>query len=279
MTAPLRIWIQGAGEMASGVAMVLARVGCAVTMAERPDPVAVRRMVVFSEAVYNGQAKVEELSARLADGPDKSAASGSVTVVVDPSGSMLPSFAPHAVVDARLTKRQPHPLPCGRAPLIGLGPGFTCGVEADLVIETHRPEGPGRLITCGAASPDTGTPGLLGGHSSSRVVRAPVAGRFTPVVAIGDLVSEGQVLGNVQGHQVTARVGGLVRGLVHPRAELSEREKVGDVDPRGLAVDPRRVSDKARAIAEGVLAGLVHLGLMPENPSRDSFKDGSGVKN
>jgi xanthine dehydrogenase accessory factor len=279
MKGPLRIWVQGAGEMASGVALCLARAGCALTLAERPDPVAVRRMVVFSEAVYEGQAQVEELSARLADRPDPMAEAGSVTVVVDPSGALLSRFEPHAIVDGRLTKRQPLPLPRGRTPLIGLGPGFTCGVEADLVIETHRPEGPGRLITRGEAAPNTGTPGLMGGHALTRVVRAPVAGRFDPQVAIGDMVTEGQLLGHVQGHQVTAGVGGLIRGLVHPLAELSEGEKVGDVDPRGRAIDPQRVSDKALAIGEGVLAGLVHLGLIPKNPSRGRFKDGSGVKN
>ncbi len=37
--------------------------------------------------------------------------------------------------------------------------------------------------------------------------------------------------------------------------------KLGDVDPRGAAVDPTRISDKARAIAAGVLeAVLVHGG-------------------
>jgi len=192
---------------------------------------------------------------------------------------MISSFEPDAVVDARLTKRAPRPLARGKIPLIGLGPGFTCGLDADLVVETHRPEGPGKLITQGSAAPNTGTPGEMGGHSLARVVRAPVAGRFVPVSAIGDLVEKGQVLGHVEGFPVAAGVAGLVRGLVHPRAELYEGEKVGDVDPRGRAVDPDRVTDKALDIGQGVLAGLVHLGLMPENPPYGKFQGVSGGKN
>jgi len=38
-------------------------------------------------------------------------------------------------------------------------------------------------------------------------------------------------------------------------------DKLGDVDPRGRAVDPARISDKARAVAAGVLEAVT-LGLL-----------------
>jgi len=257
-----RVWIQGAGEMASGVAVALVRAGCQVVLAERPAPAAVRRRVCFAEAVFRGRTAVEEVPGRLRalppPGPDPR---GGVTVVVDPGGMLLPLFAPHAVVDARMTKRAPRPLAGWTGPVIGLGPGFEVGRDADVVVETHRPAGPGRLITAGSAAPDTGRPGAVGGRTTARVVRAPVAGRFRPAVRIGDLVAEGDVLGHVAGQPVRAGLAGMVRGLVDGAAELSTGEKVGDVDPRGVAVDPDAVSDKARAIGDGVLAALAALGI------------------
>jgi xanthine dehydrogenase accessory factor len=62
---------------------------------------------------------------------------------------------------------------------------------------------------------------------------------------------------------VAAGLAGLVRGLVAPGTELSAGEKVGDIDPRGPEVDPSRISDKAVAIGNGVLAGLAEAGLAP----------------
>lgn len=252
----MRIWIQGAGEMASGVAVCLVREGHEVILAERGNPLAVRRLVCFSEAVTRGHARVEEVPGRLGTLPRVVPVTGAVTVVVDPGGTLIPLARPDAVVDARLTKVEPGPLTLAGIPLIGLGPGFVCGRNASLVIETHRPAGPGRVITEGSAAPDTGRPGDVGGHTVARVVRAPRAGRFVPLVAIGDLVHAGQVLGHVGDEEVVSRLDGMVRGLVHPRTELSQGEKVGDVDPRGRDMDPKKVSDKALAIGGGVLAAL-----------------------
>ena len=39
--------------------------------------------------------------------------------------------------------------------------------------------------------------------------------------------------------------------------------KVGDVDPRGESVDPGLISDKALAVAGGVLEALLSLGVVP----------------
>ncbi len=258
-----RIWIQGAGELASGVALRLFRSGYAIIMAEMDNPLAVRRLVCFSEAVYEGTARVEEvLGVRLAADQARYGLE-QVAVVVDPEGEILGKLGADAVVDARLTKKAPAPLPRGKAPLIGLGPGFTCGLDADLIIETHRGACLGEVISQGQAAANTGVPGVIGGESARRVVRAPVAGRLEPQVSIGDMVEQGQVLGSVAGEAIFSPLSGQVRGLVHPRAELLPGEKVGDVDPRGLAVNPNRVSDKALAVAGGVLEALLRRKVLP----------------
>lgn len=98
-----------------------------------------------------------------------------------------------------------------------------------------------------------------------RVLRAPAAGRFSPLFEIGDLVNEGEVLGHVKGVPVVSALTGRIRGLIHPEAELSAGMKVGDVDPRGREIDPYLVSDKSLAVGGGVLEALLRFGVVPGN--------------
>ena len=58
------VLIKGAGDLASGVAARLHRCGFAVVMTELPEPLMVRRTVCFGEAVYEGEAAVEDIVAR-----------------------------------------------------------------------------------------------------------------------------------------------------------------------------------------------------------------------
>ncbi len=257
------IWIQGAGELASGVAVRLVRSGFRVVLAETERPLAVRRLVSFSEAVYAGRTQVEDVSGALVESNAVTFRSGRVEVVVDPGGSLLPGLAIGAVVDARMTKKPPEPLPTGTAPVIGLGPGFTCGQDADLIIETHREARLGEVISKGTAAPNTGVAGLVGGQTGLRVLRSPAAGCLTSLFEIGDLVQEGMVLGHVGGIPVVSGLTGMIRGLVHPEAELSPGVKVGDVDPRGSDVNPALVTDKALAVGGGVLEALLRLNVLP----------------
>lgn len=263
MATSRNIWIQGAGEMASGVAVRLVRSGYRIILAETERPLAVRRLVCFSEAVYAGQAMVEDIAADLVDPDALGFPAGRVEVVVDPAGSHLERLRPAAVVDARMTKIAPDFLSRGDAPLIGLGPGFTVGRNADLIIETHREARLGTVICEGSAAPDTGMAGLVGGQTRLRVLRSPVTGRLTPLCAIGDLVAEGEVLGHVNEAPVVSELTGLVRGLIHPQAELSAGMKVGDIDPRGRRIDPSLISDKALAVGGGVLEALLRLKVLP----------------
>lgn len=263
MTPSGRVWIQGAGELASGVAFRLVRSGYRVILAEREKPLAVRRRVCFSEAVYTGRAEVEGVPGELVDPADCTYRPEKVSVVVDARGELLGRLGADAVVDARMTKRSPEPLPAAGIPVIGLGPGFLCGRDATFIVETHREARLGEVVSEGTAAPDTGVPGRVGGQAGLRVLKAPAAGHFTSLFDIGDLVEEGVVLGHIGGIPVVSPLAGRIRGLVHPEAELSAGMKVGDVDPRGSRVDPDLVSDKALAVAGGVLEALLRLKIRP----------------
>jgi hypothetical protein len=93
------------------------------------------------------------------------------------------------------------------------------------------------------------------------VLRAPCAGRFLASASIGELVGAGDSLGEVDGSPVRAATSGLLRGLIADGVVVELGDKLGDVDPRGRAVDPARISDKARAVAAGVLEAVT-LGLL-----------------
>ena len=259
MTTPARIWIQGAGEMASGAAVALLAAGHQVVMTEINNPLAVRRLVCFSEAVYEGEAQVVGWPGKLVASAEAKFVTGQATVLIDPEGEQLNRLNPDVIVDARMTKITPEAINAGTRPVIGLGPGFTCGVDATLIVETMRGPDLGRVISDGQAEPYTGRPGAVGGETLARLLRAPAAGQLVPIFAIGDLVTEGQVVGHVGGVPVVSALTGLLRGLVHSRAELSAGEKVGDVDPQGLAVDPATMTDKACKVGAGVLEAVNRL--------------------
>jgi xanthine dehydrogenase accessory factor len=221
----------------------------------------VRRLVCFAEAVISGEQEVAGVRARNV-APSALAgvlAAGEIPVLVDPEGTQLEALQPQVVVDARMLKRPGERL--GGGPLlIGLGPGFVAGRDADAVVETQRGPGLGGVIWSGAALPDSGSPAPVAGVSEARVLRAPRAGRFVSLSRIGALVSAGDTLGEVFGSPVRASTSGLLRGLIADGVEVGAGTKLGDVDPRGAAVDAAAISDKARAVAAGVLEAVT-LGL------------------
>ncbi len=254
--------IKGAGDLASGVALRLLRAGFSVVMTEIARPTTVRRTVAFSEAVYDGRATVEGVEGIRADTPDqalRATASGRIPVIVDPSADSVPALRPLLLVDAVLAKRNLGTTVTDAPAVVALGPGFVAGRDAHAVVETMRGHTLGRVITQGAALPNTGVPGEVGGHAAERVLRAPAAGVFRGVLRIGDQVRAGDVAGHVDDHPVRSRLDGVVRGLLHDGLEVTEGFKLGDVDPRAEGAHCFTVSDKALAIAGGVLEAACAL--------------------
>ena len=63
----LQVIILGGGDLASGVALRLFRAGFQVILTELAQPVMVRRMVSFGEAMYRGVFSVEGVAAQRAE--------------------------------------------------------------------------------------------------------------------------------------------------------------------------------------------------------------------
>lgn len=186
--------VRGGGDLATGTIARLRQCGFPVVVLEVPAPSAIRRTVAFCEAVYTGVQTVEGMTCRRADTPDAARAmlaQGELPLLVDPEGASIAALRPMAVVDAILakknlgTRRQMAPI------TVALGPGFTAGQDVDAVVETMRGHDLGRVIYAGAARPNTGVPGLIGGYGAERVIHSPAAGTLRAVRRIGDVVEQG----------------------------------------------------------------------------------------
>lgn len=252
--------VRGGGDLGTGTALRLWRAGFDVLILEATSPMAVRRTVSFSEAVYEGSKVVEDATAVLV--PDIFAAhtatnDGLVPVLVDPAARSLGQLGAAAVVDAILAKRNTGTrIDMGRA-VVALGPGFDAGRDAHAVVETNRGPNLGRVIWKGAAAPNTGQPAAVRGHTDARVLRAPREGVLTALRAIEDVVDAGEVVATVNGEPVRAGFKGMLRGLLRDGSRVRKHTKIGDIDPREDPTLCRCVSDKSLAIAGGVLEAVL----------------------
>lgn len=260
------ILIRGGGDLASGVALRLYRVGLQVVISELAQPLAVRRSVSFAEAVYEGAWTVEGVRGRLVKREQVPAAleAGEIPVLVDPQASILSQFDFFAVIDGRMTKLPPDPLPVSVPLHIGLGPGFRAGENCQAAIETRRSHTLGRVFWEGATQPDSGQPE----GDPRRVLRAPAAGVVVAHARIGEHVEAGQLVAGIQPSaggqpaEVRSPFAGVLRGLIHPGLHVTAGLKIGDVDPRDDPSMCQLVSDKALAIGGGVLEALLARGVV-----------------
>jgi xanthine dehydrogenase accessory factor len=230
-----------------------------VVVLELATPLAVRQTVSVARAVREGTAVVEDLTAQLVATPGEAiamASTGAIPVLV--SAELVTFPAPTSVlVDARVAKRSLD-TSIDQAPLvIALGPGFSAGVDCHAVIETMRGHHLGRVLWTGAATPNTGVPGLVGGRAAERVIRAPRAGSIVWDVVIGELVAANQIIGHIGGEPIRAGLAGAVRGLVHSTRQATPGLKVADIDPRADPATCFQISDKAMSVGGGVLEAIL----------------------
>jgi len=256
------VLIRGAGDLASGIALRLTHAGYSCIMTDLPHPTAIRRTVAFSDALLKGSCQVEEQKAQKASTAEEAFElldSGIIPVIPDPECSILNSVKPHILVDAILAKRNlgTH---INMAPVvIGVGPGFTAGLDCHAVVETMRGHTLGRVYLSGSALPNTNIPGLIGGFAGERVIRAPRDGVFRLTSEIGDIVDAGATVGYVEDEPVTCTISGVLRGILPDETPVHKGMKSGDVDPRADVSACYLVSDKALAIGGGVLEACLRL--------------------
>jgi xanthine dehydrogenase accessory factor len=276
--------IKGAGDIASGIALRLCHAGFTIAMTETAAPLAVRRTVAFSQAVYEGRARVEDVSAVLARDEEEMKAAfaeGRIAVFVDPAAEIVRRFRPEALVDAIMAKENTGTSITDAPVVVGVGPGFTAGVDCHAVVETKRGHTLGRVITGGSAIPNTGIPGEIGGYTVERLLRAGAGGFFEALAEIGGRVKKGETValihpagaggagnsGSGNSVPVYAEIDGIVRGLLPSGIAVTRGLKIGDIDPRCEESHCFTVSDKALAIGGGVLEALLSRNPRQTEPS------------
>ena len=274
MNKKILIICRGGGDLATGIVHRLFRAGFPVLVLETDSPAAIRRQVSFSEAVYDGTATVEGVTAERIASADRASVdhvleAGRVPLLVDPEGSSIPLLKPDIVVDAIIAKKN---LGTAKemAPLvIGVGPGFTAGEDVDLVVESMRGHNLARIFTTGSALPNTGIPGNIGGFTKERVLHAEAAGYMKNIRKIGDIVEKGEEIariyekmtedGTFSGSYVSveASISGMIRGLIREGYHFQKGFKIADIDPRESELaNCFTISDKARNIGGSVLEAV-----------------------
>ncbi len=255
------VLLRGGGDLASGVALRLHHAGFRIVITELAQPLAVRRLVSFSEAIYAGHIKVEDVTARRAtpEQIDDIISHNEIPVLVDEHADILRITHYEIVVDARLTKSPPQPLPRPVPLHIALGPGYTASKNCDAVIETQRGHSLGRVYWAGSAAADSGQPE----GNPRRVLRAPITGIITPRANIGDHLNEGDTIAEIQSKienqksKIVSPLKGVLRGILRDGTPVSAGLKIGDIDPRDDPALCSLVSDKALAVGGGVLEAIL----------------------
>ena len=274
MNKKILIICRGGGDLATGIVHRLFRAGFPVLVLETDSPAAIRRQVSFSEAVYDGTATVEGVTAERIASANRASVNhvleeGRVPLLVDPEGSSIPLLKPDIVVDAIIAKKN---LGTAKemAPLvIGVGPGFTAGEDVDLVVESMRGHNLARIFTTGSALPNTGIPGNIGGFTKERVLHAEAAGYMKNIRQIGDIVEKGEEIARIYEKMteegifsgsyvsVEASISGMIRGLIREGYHFQKGFKIADIDPRESELaNCFTISDKARSIGGSVLEAV-----------------------
>jgi len=254
--------VKGGGDLGSGVAWRLWKVGFRVICTDLAQPMVIRRTVAFSTAIYEGRAIVEGVSAERIGAADEAFfawSQNTLPVIVDPEARVVDIYKPEVVVDAIMAKRNTGTSLALAPRVVALGPGFIAGTDCHAVVETQRGHDLGRVLWSGSAAPNTGIPGVIGGEGEKRVVRAPADGQIYGRRAIGDMVQAGEIIASIDQTPVPATINGMLRGMLHDRVRVAAGTKIADIDPRSERSHCYSISDKALAIAGGVLEAVLSI--------------------
>lgn len=254
--------IRGGGDIASGIAVRLFNSGFRIIILEIDNPTAIRRKVSFAEAVYDGKVEIEGILGRLAEDMEDAVIminNNTVSVLVDPDLKCLEQNKPCVLVDSILAKKNSG-VKIGMADIvIGVGPGFTAGLDVDAAVETERGHYLGKVILNGCAASNTGIPGSIDGFKEERVIRALSDGKIEVISDIGTIVEAQDTVAKIGTVEIKANIKGVVRGMIRNGHHVTTGMKIGDVDPRGSIDFCFTVSDKARAVGGAVLEAILNL--------------------
>lgn len=253
--------IKGGGEVASGITYRLHLSHIRVCLTEVATPLAVSRGTTFSEAVFDGVKTIMGVRAELVPARQEEIyhvwQQGNIPIMIDPEASIKEKIKPDVLVDAIMAKRKTDTKITDVPLIIGVGPGFYAGRDVHIVVESNHSHNLGRVILEGEAEKNTGIPVTIGGLAKERVVWSPQAGIFTSNREIGDSVVAGEVIGQVGDRPLEAPIGGMLRGLIRSGVRVTKGSKLIEVDHVHDRAICNFITDKMRAIGDGVLRAIM----------------------
>ena len=251
------VLIRGSGDIGSAVAYLLFQAGFAVVLHEQPQPTTTRRKMAFTDAIFDGTAALDGLTATyLADVHHVLpllAQHTTIPILIAEIQAVVAALQPAILIDARMRKRVIPEQQRELAPFtVGLGPNFRAGDTTDVVVETSW-ENLGAIYTTGTALPLRGEPQPLDGHRRDRYLYAPLAGVFSSAYQIGMSVYAGEPIAMIENVVLPAPLTGVVRGLTRSGVPVERGTKVIEIDPRGIHAEVAGLGARPRRIAAAVL--------------------------
>lgn len=255
----LRVLVRGSGDVGSAVAHALFTAACQVALHDDPEPAAARRLMAYSDAMFDGRAELEGVAAWRCLSEDLAEAlrlQAFIPVTAAPFEVVLAAMPWDVLVDARMRKRSIPEDQTALAPLaIGLGPNFVAGGNVHLAVETSY-EDLGRVVRDGPTLPLRGEPRPIAGKGRERYVYAPVAGRFQALLDIRAPVLAGQPVARLADMTLNAPIDGAIRGLARSGVTVQAGAKIIEIDPRGPAAVTGGIGERPRRIAQAVVEAI-----------------------
>jgi xanthine dehydrogenase accessory factor len=255
------ILVRGSGDVGSAVAHTLFTNGWDVLIHDSAQPTATRRKMSFCDAVFDGVATLEGVPAKyvtnISEINTHLALRDLIPITSLDLKILLAAIKPDVLVDARMRKHSQPETQIHLAPFtIGLGPNFIAGETVHAAVETGWSEELGQVIWQGATRPLEGEPQTIAGHARDRYVYAPITGILQTTSGIGDMVTAGQKVANIEDITLNAPISGIIRGLTHDGVLVAQKAKVIEVDPRGEKSKITGIAERPRRIANGVLEAI-----------------------
>lgn len=263
----LIVLIRGGGEEGSAIAHRLFLSHIRICITETVSPLEVNRGTCFSEAVYDDAKTIEGVTAIRAlpslEQIYRVWREGHIPVLVDPDITAKYLLKPDVLVNAMMLKRQTSTRITDAPLVIGIGPGFTAGNDAHIIIETGGRYA-GRVLFEGKSAEVPEESSRIDSLLDEKIIFAEEAGVITTDRKIGDPVEAGEIIGLLGDTPLKAPLSGIIRGILRNEAKVLANSKLAEIDP----VNDRSVcfsfQDKMRAVSGGVLEAILHVVNAPD---------------
>ena len=257
----LIVLVRGGGEVGSAIAHRLHRSHFRVCITEIASPLAIHRGSSFSEAVYDTNKTVEEVTAERTlpslEQIYRVWRAGNIPVVVDPEIIVKPLLKPDVLINAMMLRRETN-TKLNDAPLvIGIGPGFAAGGDVHLVVESNTSRNLGKVLVEGTAENVAEKPEGIDSISGEKVIYAEDNGVFTTEKNIGDAVLADDLIGKLNDVPIKAPISGILRGLLRNEVKVLSNARLIEIDPKNDRSVCFAIGDNMRAIAGRVLEAIM----------------------